>query len=53
MFAEFLCISKLHEGAPVVVWSQEYEEMGEEQPYDEMYPSWSDWVLDYVIKYNA
>ncbi len=38
------CLSRLHKGRPVVVWSYE------EQPYDERYRDWSSWFLDYLME---
>jgi hypothetical protein len=45
----FYCLSRLHHGQPVVCWSQEYDDLGEGQPYDETYSSWSRWIVDYVL----
>jgi hypothetical protein len=44
----FYCLSKRHPGHAVVCWAQEYEDLGEPQPYDVTYPSWSAWVLQHV-----
>lgn len=44
----FYCLSKMHPGHAVVCWAQEYEELGEPQPYDVTYPSWSAWLLQQV-----
>ena len=44
----FYCLSKMHTGHAVVCWAQEYEELGEAQPYDMTYPSWSVWFLKHV-----
>jgi hypothetical protein len=44
----FYCLSKMHAGHAVVCWAQEYEELGEAQPYDVTYPSWSTWFLQHV-----
>jgi hypothetical protein len=44
----FYCFSKYHTNQPVVCWAYEFEELGEPQRYDEVYASWSDWLLNYV-----
>jgi hypothetical protein len=42
------CLSRLHPGVPVVCWSEEYDEQSEQQPYDETYPTWSEWFLAHL-----
>jgi len=45
----FYCLSKMHRGHPVVSWAREYEDLGEGQPYDERYLSWSQWLIDHIL----
>lgn len=40
------CLSRLHPGTPVVIWSVEFSS---EQPYDERYASWTDWFREQLI----
>ena len=44
----FYCLSKLDASKHVVCWAYEYEKRGEPQPYDETYPSWSEWFLAHI-----
>ncbi len=45
----FYCLSKIHPGQPVVCWAHEHEELHEPQPYDELFPTWSDWFLSHLV----
>lgn len=45
----FYCLSKMHRDQPIVCWAYEHEELGEPQLYDEMYPTWSVWLMSHVF----